>query len=366
MTFTDAEREHRKWLSLDHDPDLVRLVFATVIANRYDGAPVWVALTGPSGSGKTAVVVGIAGAAECASRSSFTPAAFASGTTGVSMLDELSGKVMIVRDFSTIAEMQSDRRNEVGSILRDVYDGKFSRSTGRQATPIEWQGKIGMIACSTPKATDDYIVGDQSLGQRFLVVRISTPEGARDRIIDAAYDEADQSAEMTEALEKASSDFLDAFQQPEISLPSSIGVTAKQCADAVARARSGVVRDRFTRDVDYSVADTMESPFRIVKQMKMLAAGLYALDTPEDDTIRMLRRIAADSIPTNRLRALQAISAGYTSQTTVATLMGVSHQTAGRILQDLTLLGVVGKKPNKGYLEITLPGVRDLFNGVKK
>lgn len=366
-TFSDVEREHGKWLSLDHDPNLLRIVFATIVANRYNGPPVWIVLTGPSGSGKTAIVLGASGAAECIARSTFTPAAFASGLTGASMLDSLSGKNLIVRDFSTISEMQAERRTEVGSILRDVYDGEYSRNTGKTAVPVIWKGKIGIIACSTPEATDKYIIGDQSLGQRFLVVRVSTPDRARERIIDTAYDEADKATEMSKALEDTSREFLDDFTQPTVALPKRIGGTVKLCADAIARARSGVVRDRFSREVEYSVGDSMESPGRIVKQMKMLALGLFAIDTPEEDVIRILRRIAADSVPTNRLRALQAISKGFTTRSTVSAYMKVAHQVGSRVIEDLVLLGIVsGETTKASALTIDHSGIREMINGAEK
>jgi len=363
-TFAEVEAAHRKWLYLDHDPDLLRLIVAAVIANRYDGKPVWLMIAGPSGSGKTAILTGIGGAAETEYTSAFTSAAFASGAVGASpMLEELNGRIGLVKDFSTINSMPAEPRNNILSILRDVYDGEYRKWTGKSTMPIEWAGKIGLFACSTPKPLERTVVDAQQLGERFLIVRVRITKEAANRIAEAAYAGSD-SIVMRDELEDITGDFLDNFQEPKVIPSDEIGSVIRRAGMMIARSRSGISRDRQDRTVDYPTMDTIEIPGRLVQQLKLIAMGLMALESTEEQIRRIIYRIGSDCIPAPRLRILQGIIEGVTVQVALARYAGMSLPAARRIFEELLLLGVIEIDRRRG-ITIRDPILADMLNGAK-
>jgi len=341
VTFAEVESAHGRWLYLDHDPDLLRIVCAVIIANRYDGPPVWLMIAGPSGGGKTAILTGVSAAAECDYTSAFTAAAFASGSLGTSpLLDELNQRVGLVKDFSTINSLPAEQRNNVLSILRDVYDGQYKKWTGRSTEPIEWQGKIGLIACSTPQPLERTVIDSQQLGERFMIIRLRLNAEAVKRISVAAYEGSD-SDRMRDELEAISGEFLDTFQAPTVIPPDEVRDVIQSTARMIALTRSGVSRDRIDRAVDFPVMDSREIPARLVKQLKQLAKGLGALETPTDQIIRIIRRVGTDCMPTRRLRILNAIANGCTIQKSISDKIGLGLQPTRRVLESMKLLGVI-------------------------
>lgn len=363
MSLADVERVHGKWMNLDHDPDLLHIVLATVIANRMSKMkPLWIALSGPSGSGKTAITKGIGGASECMTMSSFTPAAFASAITGAALLEEMDGRVVIVTDFSTIASMPRETVTQLLSILRDCYDGSYERRTGKSSMPIRWEGRFGLIACSTMEATDKHIIG-ADLGERFLVVRMKVTERSVETMTDAAFDVEDVD-EASKELASVTGAFLDGLSTPDnVRVPVSLKKTMVGIAKAVAFGRTHVSRDRLTREVDAPITDSIEVPTRVVQQLKTLATGLIAMgEGDESDLRRILVRVGRDSMTSKRLRALDLIATGESSVSKLAKGSRTSVSDMMRTVEELCLLGIIeDSKIRKGAYDIAIQEVREVF-----
>src|SRR5262249_58128390 len=80
-------------------------------------------------------------------------------------------------------------------------------------------------------------------------------------------------------------------------------------ADFVTRARSGVQRDRWRRDLDY--APEPEAPTRFAKVLLALASGLaVAHDSPAvtPHELRLVLRVAVDCLPLIRHRVIAALA----------------------------------------------------------
>ncbi|MEK6683809.1 MAG: hypothetical protein AABY46_04035 [Nitrospirota bacterium] len=358
FTFADVEKVHRKYLYLDHDPDLLRIVMATVIANRFPGVSVWITLVGPSGSGKTAVVKGLMGAGGCFFTSAVTPASFASGSTGSSFLDDADGKVWVMTDFSTLSKMPNEAKSQVFGIMRDVYDGRYERRTGRSPLPITWEGKIGFIGCTTALAAHEDISEGQELGERMLIIRMKKSNESVDAIASAAFD-SDDTGDMKADLEAVTGRFLDGFKLPKVELPSFVKSETLKLSKFIASARSGVKRDRYTKEVTFPAEEMREAPNRVIKQMRMMTMGLLAIGTEEDAIKRILTRIAMDCIPADRLRTIRAIADGLVLTSKLALAVSVSQAVALRTVEDLQLLGLVSKLDNRGIRLV--PAVEALF-----
>ena len=115
-------------------------------------------------------------------------------------------------------------------------------------------------------------------------------------------------------------------------------------ADLVSVARSGVVRDRGTRDL--TLAPQPEAPARLAKQLAALTTShaiIRGMDKVADADYAFAFGVARDSIPTVRLLVMDALAAAtdYLKTSRVSEVIGYPTMTARRTLEDLAALGVV-------------------------
>ena len=100
-----VKRQLGKWLYF-HDMDVLRVLLATVIANRMDGDPLWLFIIGPPSSAKTELIAPLAGLDFIYPLSSLTPQTFASGYVAdddASLLSKLKSNTIITfKDFTSI------------------------------------------------------------------------------------------------------------------------------------------------------------------------------------------------------------------------------------------------------------------------
>jgi hypothetical protein len=172
LNFFELDSVYKRWLYLDHDPNLVKCMFAAYLANRYDGPPVWIMMIGKPGCGKSELLMSISDFSGTVPVSKLTPNALASGFQDGkhSLLYDLAkNKVLVIKDMSTLTEMPSEARGQIFSDLRDAYDGSFVKRTG--SNKVEFKGKFGLIAGATP-AIDRARTHEGSLGERFLNLRV--------------------------------------------------------------------------------------------------------------------------------------------------------------------------------------------------
>src|SRR5262249_33518617 len=118
-------------------------------------------------------------------------------------------------------------------------------------------------------------------------------------------------------------------------------------ADFVTRARSGVQRDRWRRDLDY--APEPEAPTRFAKVLLALASGLaVAHDSPTvtPHELRLVLRVAVDCLPLIRHRGIAALArtpiedGEQLSTTHIAAAAPLSTTTIPRPLEDLQALEI--------------------------
>ncbi len=103
MNFDEVESIFKKWLYLDHDADILRILFAIFLANRYDGLPVWSMLIGKPGCGKSELLGALSDVEETVMVSTLTPNALASGYKDGenSLLHQLKkSKMLIIKDIT--------------------------------------------------------------------------------------------------------------------------------------------------------------------------------------------------------------------------------------------------------------------------
>jgi hypothetical protein len=195
MTIAQVEAVYGRWL---HDGDKVttRVVHAVYVANMaLAGDPVWVFLVGGSGQGKTErlapldkmppVVLASALSGEAALLSA-TPRKDRAEHAHGGLLRRIGGKgILVLKDFTTVLEMDRTARGQVLAALREIYDGRWDREVGTDGgQTLTWTGKCGFIAGCTGAIDRAHSVTAE-MGPRSLFVRLPPRRPGRHRPLRA-------------------------------------------------------------------------------------------------------------------------------------------------------------------------------------
>jgi hypothetical protein len=109
----------------------------------------------------------------------------------------------------------------------------------------------------------------------------------------------------------------------------------------VTRARTGVARDRHTRDILYLPAP--EAPTRLAKQLAQLLAALIAIGVVEDEAWKLVHKVGWDCVPAVRSSVIRLLSRYPEKELTRADLQektGLPDTTIRRVEEDLVVLGL--------------------------
>ncbi|KKN52372.1 hypothetical protein LCGC14_0612890 [marine sediment metagenome] len=163
------------------------IFFATIVANiMTKGRPVWLLFIGPPGCGKTLPMMALKYAPYVYMSSAFRSSALISGWgmrggEDMSLIPKLDGKVLLVKDMSSLLSQHKEVVSEVLSLLRDAYDGSCSKPFGTGVTRT-YTSRFGFIGATTPDI-DAYWSLNVRLGERFLRYRCrATPEEIYEKI----------------------------------------------------------------------------------------------------------------------------------------------------------------------------------------
>jgi hypothetical protein len=356
------ERVHEvfnKWL-LIKDENAITITVASAVANQLPGDPFWLFLiTGPSGL-KTELISSLGQLPYMHPLSDLTAQTFASGmrTKGPdpSLLPKLKpGTVLTLKDFTTVLSMHRDKRHEILSQLREIYDGSYTKSWGTGKT-LKWKGKVGLISGVTTIIDTHYSIY-QTLGERFVQYRIAQPDP--ERVAEIAMRNQGAEQEMREELSTAVKEFVDGLSLEAV--PELSGETLKKLARLASfavQARSGVIRDSYGgKEITY--VPEPESPPRLAKQFALMVKSLVICGLSEDAAYGLCCKIGFDSIHRTRVAILrllvQTAEDGGDSLTTTAVAEKTQYptNTVRRYLQDLAALGVVQvQKGGQGIADV--------------
>lgn len=153
--------------------------------------PLWTQVIGSPGSGKTAHISLYEDWTKAKFVSRLTKNSLISGyrpdddpDADPSFLNELDGKLFVIKDFTCILQGPREERDSVIGQLRDIYDGRASRVFGTLGL-VEYESRFNMILAVTNIIDGFYAVNSQ-LGERFISRREHSP--ARKEITKAAFD----------------------------------------------------------------------------------------------------------------------------------------------------------------------------------
>ncbi|MGA2068766.1 MAG: hypothetical protein ABSG86_27610 [Thermoguttaceae bacterium] len=353
LSLSQCRKVFAKWLLLP-DSTVVDIVLGCAVGNELQGDPLWLLLVGPPGDGKTELLRSLFAHEAVCSLSSFSPQALISGLkpekgeADPSLLPDLNGRLVIVKDFGMVLQMRRESRHEVFSLLRDVYDGESSKGFGSGGEKIKrFQAKFNLLV-GTTDAVELYGDLNQQLGERFL--RYHLPIGDAKAKIKRALDNEGSKDRMRRELSDAAVGFLHGATRRRPSVPARVKASLVNLAHLLAKARTSVCRDRNSKEI---VTDPVpETGTRIANQLLRLGLSVAMGRgekrlTPAE--FKIMVKAAFDSMPTRRRALLSYLAQQAGFLTTDATTAGLRWPkgTCRLVLEDLHILGLVEQQTEK-------------------
>ena len=336
----------RKHLLMD-DTDIVDVIVAVYIAHHFASDPLWLMVIAAASSGKTELLMPFVGLEDVYILSSLTENTFISGWEKgeQSLLHGLKGKVLIMKEFTTVLEMKSEKRAEVLSQLREIYDGRYSKAFGT-GLAVDWAGKVGIIAAVTP-VIDQRSSIFNILGERFIQIRLTPVDSMEvaEKAMDAVGGEKQARGELSSMMAVFCKSILSKGAIPP-NVPEAIQTQIAGLASLCVKARSGVSRDPRSREIAYIPAP--EGPARLAKQLLLLAQGLAAVrgrGAVNDDDFFTVNRVAFDCMPSERAAIIQLFfSRPSLKEADVLAALGEGARSViRRALEDMVILGILDK-----------------------
>ena len=283
------------------DGYLIDLVLATRISIDTD-EPLWICIQGPSSSGKTEVLRMLNKDPECHFLYDLTGVSLFSGSNGARggyIPREVGEKGLLVfPDFTTVMSKAKHILESIMSQLRVTFDGDASRITGMDTNRIEpWSGNVGVLLAVTDEI-EKFKKRASSVGERFLYYRHFVPEfdliNYRPKSNDAdIYYELNNLVTISQDIEPL--EWTDEMQ-----------LRVNSAAQWIAMARSAVIRDTGTKDINY--VSSPEEPYRINKQLRNLLNCLNKVHSGINGrTWAIFQEVVFSCVPSDRLEILHQI-----------------------------------------------------------
>jgi hypothetical protein len=337
------------------DRGAVYVALAGVVANYADGDPVWPLLVGPPGSGKTEIVNAVVSAPSVWALSSLTPQTLLSGFERkgepASLLLQIGEfGILAFKDLTTVLTMHREARSQIIGQLREVADGKTEKSFGN-GLRIAWEGKVGFVAGVTP-IIDEQHAFLAVMGERFVLYRM--PEVARADVARRSLARRGVEPELRARIRATVGDFLELFVNcGPLALPDSFTEPLIVLADIVTRARSGVARDGYSRELLY--LPQPEAPTRLAKQLGQIGAATLEIGVSPSETWQLVRKIGWDSVPAVRCAVIEYLArqSDPVPHSLIEEETGLPTQTVRRVVEDLVALQLARrvKDAGKWYVE---------------
>jgi hypothetical protein len=347
-TLDNLHTTFTRWLGRDYDLDAIDAVVAAAAAIRLDGDPVWILLVGGPGNAKTETVSALGESSDAHVVSSIaSEGALLSGTSkGERAADATGGLlrtigsvgVLVLKDFTSILSLPQSTRPGVLAGLREVYDGRWTRTIGADGgRTLGWTGRLTVIGAVTT-AWDQAHSTVSAMGDRFVLLRMDSMDnrlsGGRQAIANTGTEivmRAELSAAVSAVLEQVNTTPAKLSRREQEKL--------LQAANLVTLGRTAVMRDSRGNVAD---AHAPEMPTRFAKQLAQLVRGGVAIGMDSEEAVALAIRCARDSMPPLRLAILMDLTDNPRSPVTdVRKRLQKPHNTVDRELQALHMLGMV-------------------------
>ena len=348
-------KAYARWLLLPNT-DVIDVIFGATIANRLPGDPFWLFLVGPPGSAKTELLRSFTGSPLIETVTTLTPPALISGAQMMggrdpSLIPKLDGKVLIVKDFTTILSMHPTARDEIFGILRDAYDGRIEKRLGNGVHRV-YESSFGVIGGVTHII--ETFNQSAAIGERFLRYNLRYPGriNVAQRSIEKALANVTHEDKMREDLQAAARSVLevDYAALPIPQIDDAMKYRLMRLAQWTSIMRGAVSREKYSGEVQYTPAPEVGT--RLAKQLATLMLGIAlfrGVDNVDAEIYKIVLRVAMDTTPDRQEKMVRQMFLHQSEECTTATLSGWTgfpSATIDKVMQDLALLGIV--KKNRG------------------
>ncbi|TXH48322.1 MAG: hypothetical protein E6Q97_25005 [Desulfurellales bacterium] len=357
-TLQDVHACYRKWLHLP-STDAIDVMLATALSETMDGPPVWMFLVAPPGGAKTITLAGLTEYERTYSTSSLTAHSLISGhgkpnMPDPSLIPRLDGKILVIKDFTSILGMRDNEKEEIFGILRDAYDGKCGKVFG---TGLErnYKSRFTIVAAVTPSI---YEIGSRhaALGERFLkyVMGDNLNHHQEEEIISMAIENVDRDSQIKDEIAGITADFLQfGFGSPELpELSNDLHRRIIALAQLGARLRGTVSRDAFHEGM-MTGRPFAEVGSRLGIQLAKIARALAMVRKKKQVTREeylVVRKILLDTVSQRTEDIVRALhdAGGQLTAEELSTKTHYPMTTVRRLLEDMSLLKIVYRQGSIG------------------
>ena len=341
-----------QWLYIV-DFQAIDIVMATALTILLPGDPVWLLLIAPPGSTKTEYLRSFTNN-RFYSLSTLTPQTLISGLKGnktADLISELDGKILILKDFTSILSKKNEDQTAIFADLREAYDGYLEKSFGSGTGTKRYRSRFGIIAGVTD-VIDMYRKVHGLLGERFLKCRIRTDA---EQAINKAGEMAGKEEGMRRVLAEATNG---CFAYYASRITDSEPIIVEECtyqqikalANITAKLRSEVVRDNQHNVLYHPQA---EVGTRLTKQFLKLAQALclfYSQHSVGQQEYEVILRVAQDSIPRQRLQlVLSMLRREPMTTQQIGDKAIIPTTTTKELLEDLWMLDLIERTGDNPY-----------------
>ena len=362
---SESEKYKKRWIGLCKfldqwfyrpDYEALRIAICVYVAHHYlDENPICLYVIGPPGSGKTSIVLkalsyldNVHPVTDLTTNSFIS--GFGDGKAGL-LYDmakmpharKSTHGVLTFPDFTGFLQKNENVRDEVMGQIRQLWDGRLVKPTGNRNKPIDWSGKVSLVAATTPAIEQFYKLNGE-LGERFLSVR--WPNWEHKKVVEWAMRQVGHENEINSEFMKRVRAFVDKEQLNlvDIEIDGSRMNEIKAAAILLAKSRCPVSREK---GGSRSITDVPqpEYPTRIIKaacQIIKANACVARRGGILDSDLKFAKRVIVDSIPSRRKRILDWIPLNESIRwMDLMVMSGIRPATFIRTMEDMKALGIV-------------------------
>lgn len=368
QTFDDIASKIEEYLPNTKDTLKILLAVATS-GTRKNRVMLWLLLVGAPSSGKTDLVKLVKNNKDVMSLDNLTLNSFITGERSTEkektydLLPLLNGKCLVIKDWTSLFSLDEKATKKIIGDWVNSYDKELSKFSSRRGK-VTYESEFSHLGCITPATLNKHSTYLNMIGPRFMhfiIPDLTTDQ--ENQSFDAIFSNTDRSVKEKESGEMVSS-YLDYLNERDITsikaLSKGVERFLKVASRFMAKAR-GIVLIQFASFKDdqgkdityYEATDTqIEHPFRAVQQLIDLSKYLALVGNKEEvgaEELKLIREIVLSSMPADRANALKVLRTSENQEITTKELSddsGKSFKTSGRLLEELSALGIL--KKNKG------------------
>lgn len=336
------------------DKGIIPLIAAITISTKTKRDPVWLLIIGPPGNGKSEIVSILYKVPYVHQVSNLTENTLLSGMKSVtgetSLLKKIGSNGMIVmKDYTTILSMRSERKEMIEAQMREVFDGYVTKKTGNGNDP-EWRGKINFIGAVTEEI---YAHGSMAAkGMRALnyVMDISTDD-TRKMMAYRARKNTNNISEKRDELQDVFKQYIEFFIKnklpkpgEQITLDEQLEKDIIDLCNFTTKAMSSTTRN-FRGELE--LVHSATAPTRMSQEIFCVAEMFHLMydGNIPDYCKKVLYKLAIDTIPKQRRIVIEALT--RYKETPVRALsehIGYPEETVIKWLEDLNSLDVIARR----------------------